>query len=132
MNTNVLKTVSCLSILIAAAACSDTQEVEVTGEVSSAATVSGPISLEFFEIAKDGEDAERVSIKQSQLDALGAFNETLEVSEDIIIVVALEDKDGDGKCTAGELWAEGQQEVTEDGTVPAFALELKADPCPSQ
>jgi len=112
--------------------CDAARDVEVTGEVSSSQTIAGPIALSFYEVEKDAEDAERVLIKTAELAALGAFSETIEVAEDVVIVVALADDNGDGLCTDGELWGEAQQEVSEDDTVDAFALELRADPCPAE
>lgn len=115
-----------------AAACSSSRELEITGEVSSAQAVAGPITLQFYEMEKDVEDAERVLVHEAELEALGSFTETVEVAEDIVIVLAIEDSDGDGKCTAGELWGETQQEVKEDDTVDPFQLALTAAPCPAE
>jgi len=114
----------------ALAGCTATQEVEVTGEITSAQTVAGPITLEFFEIAQDDEEAERESVHKVELDGLGEFAETVEVAEDAnIIIMALEDADGDGACTDGELWAEVEVTPKDDGTVDAVALDLTADTC---
>jgi len=112
------------------AGCAGTDQYEITGEVSSAQNVSGPISLEFFEIDPADTAAERQSVHQSELQALGSFTETVEVtSGDHIIVVALVDADGDGACTDGELWAETELTPKDDGTVDAVSLELSASPC---
>ncbi len=114
----------------ALAGCTPTQEVEVTGEITSAQTVAGPIALEFFEIAQDDEEAERESVHEVELDGLGSFTETVEVAEDAnIIVFALEDANGDGACTDGELWAEAEITPNDDGTVDAVALALIAASC---
>jgi uncharacterized protein (DUF2141 family) len=113
------------------AACSDAREVEVTGEISAAQGVAGPVSLEFFEQEKGVEDAERVSIKKVELAELGAFAETIEISEDLLIVVALQDANGDGLCTDGELWAEVQQEAADDGTFLPLSIVLAATACPA-
>ncbi|MBW2457578.1 MAG: hypothetical protein JRI68_23935 [Deltaproteobacteria bacterium] len=119
--------------LISAAAlagCTATQELEVTGEITSAQSVAGPIALEFFEIAQDDEEAERESVHKVELEGLGSFTETVEIAEDAnIVIVALEDGDGDGACTDGELWAELEVTPNDDGTVDAVALELAAAPC---
>jgi hypothetical protein len=130
MNRSKLALISLLPLTLLAA-CSG-REVEVTGQVSAATTVAGPISLEFFEMQKGVADAERVSIKQVELTALGEFTETLNVAEDVLIVHALVDTNGDGKCTAGELWGEVQQEANSEGTFAAFAITLAADPCPAE
>jgi hypothetical protein len=130
MNRIKLALISLLPLTLLAA-CSSGREVEVTGQVSSATTVAGPISLEFFEMEKGVADAERVSIKVVELTALGEFTETLDVAEDVLIAHALVDTDGDGKCTAGELWGEVQQEAQADGTFVAFAITLAATACPA-
>jgi hypothetical protein len=114
----------------ALAGCTATQEVEVTGEITSAQAVAGPIALEFFEVAPDDEEAERESVLQVELEGLGEFAETVEIAEDAnIVIVALEDADGDGACTDGELWAEAELTPNDDGTVDAGSLELTAAPC---
>jgi hypothetical protein len=114
----------------ALAGCSDTQEYEITGEISSAQTVAGPISLEFFELAQDDEEATRESVLKVELDELGPFTETVEVAGDAkIVVLALEDTDGDGACTDGELWAEAEVTPNDDDTVDAVNLALTAAPC---
>ncbi|MBW2525885.1 MAG: hypothetical protein JRI23_17010 [Deltaproteobacteria bacterium] len=120
-----------LCALPLAIGCSTARDVEVTGEVTAAQAVSGPITLSFFEIDEDAEEAERLLIQTSELAELGAFSETVEVAEEIVVVVALADADGDGQCSPGELWGEAEQKVKEDDTVDAFALELRADPCPA-
>ena len=130
MNRSKLALISLLPLTLLVA-CSG-REVEVTGQISAASTVSGPISLEFFEMEKGVADAERVSIKTVELEALGEFNETITVAEDVLIVHALVDADGDGKCTAGELWGEAKQEAKEDGTFDAFAVTLAATACPTE
>lgn len=129
-----MKSLTLLSLLSAAllvAGCESTEEYEVTGEVSSAQTVSGAISLEFFEV--DANDAAaRESIKSVELTAVGAFTETIEASPDAkIIAVALVDADGNGACTEGELWDEADLVRKTDGTLEALALALTADPCPA-
>jgi hypothetical protein len=110
--------------------CAGTEEYEVTGEVASAQTVSGPIALQFFEL-EDVDDAARVSIKESQLDAPGTFSETVEATSGAsIIVSALVDDDGDGACSEGELWAEQALEPDDDGVFPAAQLTLTNAACP--
>ncbi|MBI4704465.1 MAG: hypothetical protein HY744_25460 [Deltaproteobacteria bacterium] len=131
MKTQALALAS-LFVLVMAAGCSTARELEVTGEVTSAQAIAHPITLEFFEVQKDAPDAERVSVKKVELAKAGAFTETIEASEDVIIAHALVDADGDGACTAGELWAEAQQEAKEDGTLAAFQLALEAKPCPAK
>ncbi|HZO13961.1 MAG TPA: hypothetical protein VFB62_11905 [Polyangiaceae bacterium] len=129
-----MKSLTLLSLLSAGlmlVACGSTEEYEVTGEVSSAQTVSGAITLEFFEV--DANDAAaRESIKSVELSAVGAFTETIEASPDAkLVAVALVDADSDGACTEGELWDEADLVRKTDGTLEALALALTADPCPA-
>ena len=121
----------CLLPLGMLAACSTGREVDVTGEITAAQAVAGPISVEFFELAKGVDNAQRVSIKKVELTQTGAFTETIQIGEDIVVAVALVDADGDGKCTNGELWGEAQQEAKADGTFAALQITLTADPCPT-
>lgn len=130
-----MKSLTLLSLLSAAlvvAGCESTEEYEVTGEVTSAQTVSGAITLEFFEVDANDDTAARESIKSVELSAVGAFTETIEASPEAkIIAVALVDADGNGACTEGELWDEAEVVRKADGTLEALALALTADPCPA-
>jgi hypothetical protein len=116
------------------AGCSSGEEYEVTGEVSSAETVSGPISLEFFEVDKADAEAERVSIHEVSLAQLGPVSATIEADPELaIIVVALADANDDGKCTEGELWGETELVKEADNTtIKPFTVELKAQACPAE
>jgi hypothetical protein len=109
------------------AACSSARPVEVEGEITAPASVAGPIQLEFFEV--DGE--ERVSVHKAELAELGAFRETVEVSGDVVVVLALADADGDGACTEGEAWGEIDATVADDDTVEPVAIALTTDACPA-
>jgi hypothetical protein len=131
MKTNILTLTSILAAALLAG-CESTEEYEVTGEVSSTQAVSGPISLEFFEV--DADDASvRESIKAVELSALGPIAETIEATADAkIVAVALVDADGNGACTEGELWDEAEMTRKADGTLEPLALDLTADPCPAE
>ncbi len=131
-----MKSIKLAAIILSSAAllaaCSDAQEYEVTGEVSSAQALEGKVSLEFFEVGQEA-DAERESIKVVELDKLGAFTEKVDISPSSkLVIVAIDDADGDGKCSTGEQWAEAEiAELAEDGTAPeAVTLTLKANACP--
>jgi hypothetical protein len=110
------------SVVLFAQGCSSTQEVEITGEVKAAA-VSGPISIEFFEVAASEEET-GASIKKIELTQPGQFSEKLEIEGDEVRVFALADADKDGACTEGEAWAEALAPVKEDGSVDPVSLEL--------
>lgn len=116
----------------AALGCSSGVEYEVTGEVSSALGAGGTIHLTFYELATADAAAERVSVKESSLTALGSFTETVEVSEDAgIIVFALDDRNTDGVCNEGEAWAEKDVLLNEDGTAEPVVLALTVAKCPA-
>ncbi|HEY3499896.1 MAG TPA: hypothetical protein VGK73_34635 [Polyangiaceae bacterium] len=108
--------------------CSSARDVEVTGEVSAAASagVSGKILLDFMDIA-DEETPE--SVHTQTLDALGTFTATAPVEGDKVRIRAINDKNGDGACTAGEAWAEVDAAIAED-KVADVKLELVNQDCP--
>jgi hypothetical protein len=111
--------------------CGSDREVAVTGSVSAPAstTVSGPILLEFSDVV-DAE-AQPKSVLTSRLDALGSFTETVSVEGDKVRVRAVVDTDGDGACSAGELWAESDATIKDDDTVDPVTLTLGHEPCPA-
>ena len=123
-----------LSILSAALvfACSSARDVEVTGEVTAAVgTTPAKIHVEFFDMAGEGDTLEKNSIQAIELTAPGSFKETVPVEGEKLLVRAIADDDGDGKCTAGEAWAEQQLSVKADGTVEAAKLQLAVQDCPA-
>jgi hypothetical protein len=131
---NTLKLGLSLSLLSAAlvAGCSSGEDYQVTGEVSSAQAVSDPIVVEFFEADATDATIAPTSVKKIQLDALGSFDETINVDPaSKILVRAIADADGDGACTEGELWAEASALPKDDGTVDALTLDLAATACPT-
>lgn len=105
--------------------CSSSRDVEVTGQVS-AAQIKGVLTLEFFDV--DGEEAE--SVHTATLSAPGSFTETVSVAGDTIRVRAVDDVDGDGACSAGEMWAEAEAPIDENDETEAVSLVLGAAPCP--
>jgi hypothetical protein len=130
------KLVSCALVALVWTGCSSTETYDVTGDVTAAQQVSGPIVLEFF--ALDGSDsaAERESVLKVELSALGPYDQQVDVTPGFkIIARAIADADGDGKCTAGELWDEGEvlaPEEPETGAKQKIDLALAAQPCPTE
>ena len=110
--------------------CTGSREVAVTGEVSAPATTSieGEIGLDFLDIRGDDE---AVSVHTATLEALGAFEETVELEGDAVRVRALNDGNGNGSCDDGEAWAEAEASIGDDDTVEPVELELKNDACPT-
>ena len=121
--------ISCTAMMVG---CSNAEPFEVTGEVSSTQTVSGPIAVEFFEVDLADEEAERESILEVTVDGLGPIAETVEADPELTIIAhGLVDADGDGACTEGELWGETELTKNEDGTVAAFVINLTNAACPT-
>jgi hypothetical protein len=110
-------------------ACGSSRDVEVSGEVSAASTVSvnGPIAVQFFDVLDEGAPEQVHSIK---LDSPNKFQEKVALEGDNVLVRAIADADGDGVCTAGEAWGEVTASISDDDTVKV-ALELKSQPCPA-
>lgn len=128
-----LATLSALSF-----GCSSGEEVHVTGSVSSA--LAGPIQVEIFEVAEDGEEPEGEPVLTLELAAPGPIDARPEIAGDRIRVRATQDVDGDGACSAGDAWAEATVQVLRDGEGDAEAedsganasvlLDLAVQPCP--
>ncbi len=113
-------------------ACSNAEEFAVKGEVSSTESVSGPITVEFFEVDETDADAERESIYTITLESLGAIAETIDADpERTLVVQALVDADGNGACTEGELWGETVLVKNDDGTIADFVVALAKSACPT-
>jgi hypothetical protein len=118
--------------LVSFLGCSSSEEYEVTGQLNGPQSVTGPISVSFYEVDKSDTSAERSLIKEVEIAKLGAFNEKIDVADgNKVVVMALVDADADDKCTEGELWAEDEVEPTEDGKLPAVSLTLAATACPA-
>ncbi|MEZ4371105.1 MAG: hypothetical protein R3B07_09780 [Polyangiaceae bacterium] len=118
--------------LMATVGCSSGRDIEVTGSVSAAssAAVDGEILLSFYEF--DTEDAtSRIHIDDRKLSELGDFNETISVEGSKIVIVAINDRDGDGACSTGEAWAEVEAEVKEDDTIEPVSIVLNNTACPA-
>ncbi len=114
----------------ALAGCSSARDVEVSGDVSSRVALKGSLNLEFFDVSGTGADAARTSVQSITLDAPGAFKQSVPLEGDHVLVRAIDDRDGDGACTAGEPWAEVEVTIKDDNTVDPIALDLALQPCP--
>ena len=125
MYSNIRRLGLSLVSALALFGCSSSRDVEVTGQVSAPSTAQGEILVEFFEIA----DSETTSVHSITLAGAGAFSETVPLEGDKLLVRAIADADGDGKCTAGELWDEIEADIDSDDTASA-TLSLHAGDCP--
>lgn len=114
-----------------ATACSGSRDVEVTGSVSAPAgeSLSSPITLDFLDVVNDS-DAPK-SVATATLDKPGDFAHTVSVSGDKVRVRAIVDSNGDGSCSAGELWAETDAAIANDDKVDPVSLTLTRGDCPT-
>jgi hypothetical protein len=110
--------------------CSSARDVEVSGEVSAPASagVQGRILLDFLDVVDSEEVPE--SVYTQTLDAPGAFTATAPLEGDKVRIRAINDRDNDGACTAGEAWAEVDAEITDD-KVSNVQLVLANAACPA-
>ena len=115
----------------AALACSGGRDVEVSGSVAAPTgqALSGPITVSFLDVVSADETPE--SVAETKLDAAGEFKQTVMLEGDTVRVRAIVDSDGNGACTAGELWAESDATILDDDTVAPVTLTLGTAPCPA-
>jgi len=108
------------------------REVEVTGDVSAAVgtEVKGPIALELYDVNGSGKEQELERVHSTNLPTLGKFSEKADFAGDRLIARAIDDRNQDGACSAGEAWAEVETAIHDDDSTDAIALVLSAKPCP--
>ena len=111
--------------------CGSTREVAIKGQLASStsAQVDGPIAVQFFDIV---ETAKPALVHSITLERLAAFDAKASLQGDEVLVRAINDRDANGACSAGEPWAEVRVPVKEDDTVDALSLELHTGSCPSE
>lgn len=116
-----------------ALACSSGRDVEVSGEVTapSSLTVGDKLVIDFLEVDGEGEERATTLAHSAELAGPGAFKETVSVEGDKILVRAIDDRNADGKCSAGEAWGETEATITDD-KVDAVSLSLAAAACPAE
>jgi hypothetical protein len=116
-----------------ALACSSGRDVEVSGTVSAASglTVGDKLVIDFLEIEGEGEDRTMSLAGSAELAQPGDFRETVSLEGDKVLVRAIDDRNGDGKCSAGEAWGESEATIADD-KVEAIALSLRAAACPAE
>src|SRR5690606_2697850 len=95
-------------------------------------SLSGDTLIEFFDLTGEGDSLERTRVHDVRISGTGAFDETISVEGEEIVVRAIDDANADGKCSAGEAWAEVQATIDEDDTVTGISLQLAAKPCPGE
>lgn len=127
----VVAGVVCLALNVAA--CSAGRDVEVSGKVTapSSVTVGEKLVIDFVDVVGEGEEQEKTVAHTTELEALGDFSETVSLEGDKLIVRAIDDRDGDGKCSAGEAWGEAAADIKDD-KVSAITLALSTAACPAE
>ncbi|HVY31852.1 MAG TPA: hypothetical protein VHB79_35195 [Polyangiaceae bacterium] len=121
----------CLGLV--AVGCSSARDVEVSGKVTAPSTVTtgDKIAVQFLDVVGEGTDAKTELAQTAELKALGDFKQTVPLEGNEVIVRAIDDRDGNGKCTEGEAWGETQAKVTDD-KAEAVSLALAVAKCPAE
>jgi hypothetical protein len=111
--------------------CSSARDVEVSGKVTapSSLTVGDQVVIDFIDVVGEGPDAEENVAHTTQLKLLGDFKETVALEGDRVLIRAIDDRNGDGACSAGEAWGQVQAAVEQD-KVEAATLMLGTAACP--
>jgi hypothetical protein len=112
--------------------CSSARDVEVSGKVTapSSLTVGDKVVIDFIDVVGEGSEEKQTVAHTSQLTKLGDFKETVPLEGDRVLIRAIDDRDGNGACSAGEAWGEVQAEISED-KVEAASLTLSTAACPA-
>jgi hypothetical protein len=124
--------VGVLCSLLGAGGCSSARDVEVSGEVTapSSLAVGDKVLIEFIDVVGDGSETKHSVAGKTELTSLGDFKETVPLEGDQLLIRAIDDRDGDSACSAGEAWGETQAEVR-DGKAVVTDLMLDTTPCPA-
>jgi len=111
--------------------CSSARDVEVSGKVTapSSLAVGDKVVIDFIDVVGEGADAQESVVHTTQLKALGDFKETVALEGDRVLIRAIDDRNGDGVCSAGEAWGELQAPVDQN-KVEAASLMLGTTACP--
>jgi hypothetical protein len=111
--------------------CSSARDVEVSGKVTAPSNlaVGDQVVIDFIDVVGEGPDAEENVAHTTQLKLLGDFKETVALEGDRVLIRAIDDRNGDGACSAGEAWGQVQAAV-EQNKVEAASLALGTAACP--
>jgi hypothetical protein len=115
-----------------ALACSSGRDVEVSGKISapSSLMVGDKLVVDFIEVTGEGDERETTLAASAELKTLGDFKQTVSLEGDKVLVRAIDDRDGDGKCSSGEAWGESEASIEND-KVEAVSLTLGMAACPA-
>ena len=116
-----------------AAACSSGRDVEVSGKVSAASSVTlgNKLVIDFMDVVGTGEEREVTLVHSAELTAAGDFQQTVSLEGDKVLVRAIDDRNADGKCSSGEAWGEVESTISGD-KAQAIALTLGSAACPAE
>jgi hypothetical protein len=112
--------------------CSSGRDVEVSGKVTAPSTLSvgDKVVVDFIDVVGEGTDAKQSLASSAELKTLGDFKQTVSLEGDQVLIRAIDDRNGDGKCTAGEAWGEVHAAVMAD-KADAAMLMLGTAACPA-
>ena len=132
MNYGKSLLVGVVGFALCAVGCSSGRDVEVSGKVTAPSTLSvgDRVLIDFIDVVGEGTDAKQTLASTAELKTLGDFKETVSLEGDQVLIRAIDDRDGDGKCTAGEAWGETHAPVTQD-KADAAMLMLGTATCPT-
>jgi hypothetical protein len=111
--------------------CAAGHDVEVSGQVSAASsvTVGDKLVIDFIDVVGDGENAQQSIAHTTELQQLGEFKQRVSLEGDQVLIRAVDDTNGDGKCNEGEAWGEVHAAI-EGGKAEAAVLMLGLSACP--
>jgi hypothetical protein len=132
MNHRKSLLVGVVGFALCAVGCSSGRDVEVSGKLTAPSTLSvgDKLVIDFIDVVGEGMDAKQSLASTTELKTLGDFKETVSLEGDEVLIRAIDDRDGDGKCTAGEAWGETHAPVTQDKAA-APMLTLGTAACPT-
>ena len=116
-----------------ALACSSGRDVEVSGTVTAASglTLGDKLVIDFLEVEGEGEDRTTSLAQSSALAQTGDFKETVSIAGDKVLVRVIDDRNGDGTCSANEAWGEAEATIADD-KAEALSIKLSAAACPAE
>lgn len=133
MNYRILAVVGGVCLGLMAVGCSSARDVEVSGKVTAPSTlmVGDKLLVQFLDVVGEGTDTKTSIAHTAELKSPGDFKETVPLEGNEVIVRAIDDRDADGKCTAGEAWGQAQVKISDD-KVEAVSLALGTAACPPE
>lgn len=123
--------VAWLCLTLGVSGCSSARDVEVSGSVTapSSLQVGDRLVVDFIDVVGVGSQATQTIAAKAELNALGEFKQTIALEGDQLRIVVIDDRDGNGACSANEAWGETQAEINQN-KAEAADLNLGMGPCP--